>query len=610
MFLPSQIRNSSLLKCFEILSSQDRRKMLIITWVQVVMGLLDLLGVIAIGLLGALSVNGIRSSPPGSRINGILEILKLDDNSFQFQAIALGAIAVILLVSRTLLSISFTRKILHFLSRRGALLSSSLVSRLLAQSLVTIQSSTSQQTLYSVTNGVSLITLQVLAPSIVMIADLSLLLIMATGLFLVDPTTAICTFLMFLFLSVYLYKKMHKRASELGILSAELSIKSNEKIVEVFSSYRESVVKNRRDFYAREIGKTRFELSDVAAESAFMPYISKYVIETAVVLGALFLGAIEFLMMDAEHAVATLAIFLAAGTRIAPAMLRIQQSSIQIKSSIGQAMPTLELIQSLGVSKLTVNTDDLVHTKHDGFISNIQMNNVTFAYPAQINSAISNISLEIPAGSTVAFVGHSGSGKTTMIDVLLGILAPQNGSVKISGLDPLEAISKWPGAIAYVPQDVSIISGSIRENVSLGYPLSESSVDLVNSALEVAQLTTFVESLPKGLDTEVGERGAKMSGGQRQRLGIARAMFTKPHLLVLDEATSALDGETESNISDAIYGLRGQTTVVLIAHRLSTVMAADLVIYLSDGKIVASGKFDELREMVPDFDNQAKLMGL
>jgi ABC-type multidrug transport system fused ATPase/permease subunit len=119
-----------------------------------------------------------------------------------------------------------------------------------------------------------------------------------------------------------------------------------------------------------------------------------------------------------------------------------------------------------------------------------------------------------------------------------------------------------------------------------------------------------VESLPKGLDTEVGERGAKMSGGQRQRLGIARAMFTKPHLLVLDEATSALDGETESNISDAIYGLRGQTTVVLIAHRLSTVMAADLVIYLSDGKIVASGKFDELREMVPDFDNQAKLMGL
>jgi ABC-type multidrug transport system fused ATPase/permease subunit len=443
-----------------------------------------------------------------------------------------------------------------------------------------------------------------------MIADVSLLLIIVTGLFVVDPITALCTFVMFLFLGLYLYKKMHRRASELGILSAELSIKSNEKIIEVFSTYRESVVKNRRDFYAREIGKTRFVLSDVAAESAFMPYVSKYVIETAVVLGALFIGGIGFLMMDAEHAVGTLTIFLAAGTRIAPAMLRIQQSAIQIKSSIGQAKPTLEMIRGLGVAKLALNSDDSVHTKHEGFVSNIRMKNVTFSYPSQGKPAVSNISLDIPAGSTVAFVGPSGSGKTTIIDVLLGILTPQNGSVRISDLDPLEAISNWPGAIAYVPQDVSIISGSIRENVSLGYPISESSTDLIHTALEVAQLKTFVESLPDGLDTKVGERGAKLSGGQRQRLGIARAMFTKPKLLVLDEATSALDGETESNISEAIYGLRGQTTVVLIAHRLSTVMAADIVIYLSHGEVVASGKFDDLREMVPDFDNQAKLMGL
>jgi ABC-type multidrug transport system fused ATPase/permease subunit len=172
------------------------------------------------------------------------------------------------------------------------------------------------------------------------------------------------------------------------------------------------------------------------------------------------------------------------------------------------------------------------------------------------------------------------------------------------------AVAKWPGAIAYVPQDVAISSGTIRENVALGFPEQQATDELVTNALKVAQLHQFVSDLPRGLDTQVGERGAKISGGQRQRLGIARAMFTRPHLLVLDEATSSLDGETEASISDAIHELRGSTTVVLIAHRLSTVRDADIVVYLADGKIKTMGTFDEVRRAVPDFDRQAKLMGL
>ena len=172
------------------------------------------------------------------------------------------------------------------------------------------------------------------------------------------------------------------------------------------------------------------------------------------------------------------------------------------------------------------------------------------------------------------------------------------------------AVAKWPGAISYVPQDVVISNGTIRENVALGYPKEVATNELVFSALKIAQLEDFVSGVANGLDTPVGERGTKISGGQRQRLGIARAMFTKPHLLVLDEATSSLDGETEANISDAIHALRGSTTVVMIAHRLSTVRNADIVVYMADGKVVAKGTFDEVRNAVPDFDRQAELMGI
>ncbi|TRZ86143.1 MAG: ABC transporter ATP-binding protein [Streptomycetaceae bacterium] len=574
------------------------------------MGVLDLLGVVAIGLLGALSVSGLQSQMPGDRVGSALRILHISDSTFQVQATILGVGAVVLLVGRTVLSIFFTRRVLFFLSRRGAAISASLISRLLSQPLLTVQARTTQETLYAVTNGVSLITLQVLATAVVLISDLSLLLIMAVGLFVVDPTTSIGTFVVFSFIGYFLYHFMHVRAGMLGIKSSELNIKSNEKIVEVFGSYRESVVRNRRDYYAREIGKLRFALADVSAEIAFMPYVSKYVIESSVVIGALLIGAAQFVLQDATHAVATLAIFLAAGTRIAPAVLRVQQGSIQIRGALGQATPTLELIEALGGAPMIENVDDTVDIVHEGFISKIQVANTSLTYPNKPTPAIADITLTIPAGASVAFVGPSGAGKTTMIDVLLGVLNPDEGSVLISGLSPLIAVAKWPGAVSYVPQDVVIAAGSIRENVALGYPSEAATDELVMSALKVAHLDRFVAGLPQGVDTPVGERGAKISGGQRQRLGIARAMFTKPHLLVLDEATSSLDGETEASISAAIHAMKGSTTVVMIAHRLSTVRNADIVVYMAEGKIMATGTFEEVRRAVPDFDHQAKLMGL
>jgi ABC-type multidrug transport system fused ATPase/permease subunit len=601
---------SALGKSTRILSKSDRRKILVVAILQMCLGVLDLLGVVALGLLGALSVSGLQSQKPGDRISSVLNFLHISDSSFQTQAGVLGLSALFLLVGRTLLSIIFTRRILFFLSRRGAKISANLISRLLSQPLLIVQARTTQESLYAVTAGVGIITIQIIATSIVMVSDVSLLVIMVVGLFAVDPSTAIGTFLVFSLIGYFLYRFMHLRAGELGAMNWKYSVASNEKIVEVFNSYRESVVRNRRDYYSREIGKIRFALADVSAESAFMPYVSKYVIETAVVVGAILVGAAQLIMQDAVQAVATLAIFLAAGTRIAPAVLRLQQGSIQIRGSLGAAQPTFELIESLGQSVMIENVDDTVDIIHEGFVPEIEIENVSLTYPSKQFPAISNISLSIPSGASVAFVGLSGAGKTTIIDVLLGVLNPDEGSVLISGLPPLSAVAKWPGAVSYVPQDVIVSAGTIRENVALGYPTQEATDELVMSALKVAHLDQFVSNLPQGLDTQVGERGGKISGGQRQRLGIARAMFTRPQLLVLDEATSSLDGETEANITEAIHELRGSTTVLLIAHRLSTVIDADIVVYLAEGKVIAKGTFDEVRNAVPDFDRQARLMGL
>ena len=609
MNVKSYWRSTTIGRSAKVLSRRDQKKVLAVIFIQITLGLLDLLGVAVIGILGALAVSGVQSKQPGNRVNSALQMLHLSDQPFQVQAAILGIVATVLLISRTLFSIFFTRRILFFLSRKGALISASLISHLLSESLVAIQKRTTQETLYSVTSGVNSITVGVLGTTVSLISDGSLLLVMTIGLFLVDPTIALSTFIVFAFIGFLLYRLLHNKARTLGQRDAKINIQSNEKIIEVLNSYRESVVRNRRNFYAQEIGKLRLALANTQAELAFMPNVSKYVVETTVVIGALLISGIQFFMQDASHAVATLSVFLAAGTRIAPAVLRVQQGAISIKGSLGTSSPTLDLIESLADAKVLTEEVDELDVEHVGFIPKIELKSATFTYPNRQNPAVNDVSLVVEPGTTVAFVGPSGAGKTTIIDVLLGILNLDKGNVLISDLPPLDAFAKWPGAVSYVPQDVTISNGTVRQNVGLGFPESEVTDILVRSALHLAQLEDFIKTLTIGFDTPVGERGARISGGQRQRLGIARAMFTSPKLLVLDEATSSLDAQTEVDISNAINALKGKVTILMVAHRLSTVRNADQVVYLENGKLLAKGTFEEVRTSIPDFDKQAKLMG-
>jgi ABC-type multidrug transport system fused ATPase/permease subunit len=328
------------------------------------------------------------------------------------------------------------------------------------------------------------------------------------------------------------------------------------------------------------------------------------------VLGAFLIAALQFALNDSRQAIATLTIFLAAGSRIGPAIMRIQQGLIQIGISIGTARPTLELISELeGVERIP-ETDDVLETVHEGFSPSITVSDLNFSYDPLGKETISNVSFQLQPGQTLAIVGTSGSGKTTLVDLLLGILDPTAGEVLISGSNPIDTILRWPGAISYVPQNVSLIEGTIRENVCMGFPSEQVDDELVNNAIDGASLSRFIVESQLGLDSQVGEVGSKISGGERQRIGIARALLSNPKLLILDEATSSLDAETEAEITESIQLIKGKVTIVIIAHRLSTVRNADLVLYLENGRVLSLGSFEDVRQEIPNFDVQAKLMGL
>lgn len=610
MPLKARYINSTIARALEVLEKADRRKLIWIVLIQAALGFLDLLGVVVIGGLGALSVQGIESQKSGDKVNILLKVFHIQNESLRFQVLILGAAAALIMIIKTVTSIFFTRKTYYFLARKSADISIKLISKILNLSLTKIQKRSNQQLLFIISEGVENILVGILATVVNMASELSTLLILSIGLFLIDPVIAIAAITLFTSVGYILFRKLQLRSREIGVLNSELTVKSNQKILEVLNSYRETVVRNRQSFYSHQIGLLRYRLGSLTSEIKFQPYISKYVIESTSVIGSLALAGFEFGTKNAVHAVAVLAVFMAASSRIAPAALRMYQGGLMVKNSSGSADSTFKLLNELKDVSATIEADSNPDFEYSGFVPDIEVNSLSFRYPNSKERTVSNINLKISHGSIVAIVGPSGAGKTTLVDLILGVLEPESGTIQISGMNPQLVSQKWPGAIAYVPQNTFISQGTIRDNIALGYSTEIVSDEWILSSLKIADLEELVMSLPKKIDTDIGEQGSKLSGGQRQRLGIARALFTSPKLLVLDEATSSLDSLTELNISDAISNLSGSTTVLIVAHRLSTVQKADQVIYIEKGEIKATGTFEDVRNSVPDFDRQAKLMGL
>jgi ABC-type multidrug transport system fused ATPase/permease subunit len=598
-------------KCLRILPKSDQKKFRIVMIIQAGLGLLDLVGVAVLGIIGAMAIRGVQSQPPSPRVSDFLQSIKLNNLTLQQQVAILGVAAALILISRTLLSMYFTWKILNFLTSRSAEISAELTSKFLEAGMTSRTKLGVSEAQYVLGPGVSAISVGVLGSFSTLLSDFSTLVIVGLGVFLIDPITALISFLIFSGIAVTLSLLMNTKAEYIGRNLTNLNIQSNKLVNQIVTGYREVHVRNRRQYYLEEIATSRRRIARLFALNAFMPNIGKYVVEISIVVGGILIAAGQFVSSDAMHAAASLSIFIAAGTRIAPALLRIQQSIIGIKANSGLAQLTIEVLDEFKDKNCLPSLSTNFHnSNNEEFIGRIEIQNLNFAYPNQQDFSLQIAELKIAEGTSVALVGPSGAGKSTFADLILGVIKLDGREVLISGVKPQAAIETWPAAISYVPQEILIIEATLAENIALGFKKTEIDELAVMEALRLAQLEDFIADKPDGIWTLIEERGAGISGGQKQRLGIARALYLKPKLLVLDEATSALDGKIEDGISTSINNLRKKVTTVIIAHRLSTIKNVDSVLYIDHGKIIAVGSFEEVRSLVPDFDEQAKLMGL
>ena len=593
-----------------LFTKQQIRKLTLLLFAQVALGLLDLVGVALFGLVGALAVAGVRFSEPNGFVTQILTFLHFNNFSFQSQVALLGMMAASILLLKTVLAIYLTRKTISFLGQCGKDISTNLMAKLLNTNLSEIRRHSIQSLTYILTGGVESVTVGILGSLIGLVVDCSLLMLMVGMLFTVQPLTAIATLSFFSLVSGAAYLFLNKRSTELGINASKISIESDLRINESFSSFREITVRGARPLYLKEFESIRSQAAKISSEMQFLPNISKYILETSVVFGAILVAAVQFMLTDANSSIATLAIFIMSSSRIAPAALRIQQNAISLKSAFGKANLTFDLFEHLEEIPPILKNNPSGSGAVSDFSPEINIDNLTFTYQGNSEPSLQGINLEIKPGSFVAIVGPSGSGKSTLVDCMLGLQNYDSGTVLISGHRPIVTFDLWPNEVSYVPQEVHLLAGDIRSNVALGYPLKAVSDELVLEALEKSKLIDYLNSDPEGLNKKIGPGETSLSGGQRQRLGIARALYAKPRILFLDEATSALDGSTEASISAELQALKGKMTIIVIAHRLSTIQSADEIIYLENGKIIAKGTFEEVRNSVPNFDVSASTMGL
>ena len=602
----------------DLLPRAKQRRFALLVIVQMFTAMLDLAGVLLITVVGILAVAAMQ---PGSTLPGPVQSLvsAADARGWDIKQLtmACAVLAAAFLVTKSVASGLLARRALRFLAGQQAALSASLASRLLAEPVAVIEQRHSMTTAYALIQGATGAVVGILGSVALIITESALLIVFAITLLVLNPLVTLIAVGFLVTVALYLHRVLGGWSERVGATNARTAIRGNVAIQETVNSYREITVSYRMGLYVRRIRELVVAGAGAQADSAFIGQVPKLVFEATLVVGAVLLAGLQFATADTAAAVGTMVLFLAAGGRVLPSIMRLQGAFITIRSASGGAAATFELSDALGgvpVPAEDVRTlEDLrleLSSTYESFDPSIHLENVTYRYPGSETAALRDVSLSVLPGTSLALVGSTGAGKSTLADAMLGILKPEAGTILLGGEIPHVAARRWPGGISYVPQQVMLVDGTVRDNVALGLPLAVVDDDRVWQALAEAHLADFLREARDGLDTVIGERGVKLSGGQRQRLGVARALFSRPKVLVLDEATSALDAQTEVLISRVISGLHGRVTVVVIAHRLATIRDFDCIAYLENGRLVAQGTFDELRIQVPAFHDQARLLGL
>jgi ABC-type multidrug transport system fused ATPase/permease subunit len=565
-------------------------------WVLLSVLMVNTLDLIAIFILGS-----IVSLIPQFRANNFTQpdtvLNRVEIAGLNFEAsnriLLIGIIAVLVIfICRTYFSLLISRRIFIFLGIQQARVSADLLRKIQNVKYNWLQKQDWQKLIYVVTDGPNASIVGVLGQTANLFSELTLTLLIVIFLLTVNFTWTLILVLFAAMLVIILNQILAVRSVRLGQSISNSSIQTRRNASDVISLFQELRLTNTQEFFLNKFVVNKVEGATAYGRSTWIQQFPKYVFEMLITAAALIL-LILAIQTDIDGRIYL--IFLIAITRVLPALARINTLIISIKSSIGSSLLVFRTVDELNQHgrsepKNTVVTSPRVVNKGPSYL---KVSDLCFQYEDGKN-LLHDISLEIKPGTMSALIGPSGAGKSTLIELITGFYEANRGEITLDGQAISDFIDTNPGRIAYVSQNPYFLTGSILENVALGVSPQEVDLHFVTSLLEKAGANQFIDALPEGVHTQLSEGGARFSGGQLQRIALARALYTNPTFLILDEATSALDGKTEELIISTLENLKTTTSILIIAHRFATIEFAEQVHLLLDGRIVDQGRWQEI----------------
>ena len=564
--------------------------------------LINILDLVAIFILGSI-ISLIPQFKATDSGESILNTNQIKIWSFEFETstsffvISISGVLLIFLL-RTYFSLIISRRIFLFLGTKQAEVSTSLLRKIQKANYSWLRRQNWQSLIYVVTDGANASIVSVLGQSASLFSEVTLALLIILFLLTVNFTWTIVLIAAAALLVLSINRLLVNRSLYLGQAISDSSVQTRRNAFDTISLFQELRLANKGDYFLEKFEGNKMRGATAYGRATWIQQFPKYVFEMLITVSAL---SLLLLATQTQIDGKSYLIFLIAITRVLPALARINSLAISIKSGIGSSILVYETVEELSQNTDTTNSPepDISMELAPAGPSLLRVNNLSFRYDVE-QELLENITFEIKPGTMSAFIGPSGAGKSTLIELIAGFYLPTRGEVTLDGLPVREFVKQHPGRIAYVSQTPYFLAGSILENVALGVPTDLVDRKYVESLLEKAGATHFINGLPEGIDTLLTEGGARFSGGQRQRIALARALYTNPSFLILDEATSALDGKTEDLIISTLESLKVSMTILIIAHRFATIEFAEQVNLLVGGQIIDRGKWHEVARRNPD----------
>lgn len=573
-------------KCFQLISPERRWRWLVLIILALVATGLEMLGAALVYTLVALVAD-----PTGAidvpLIGDLRDLVGGLEQSTVLLAVAGVMGAFFLLRAVAQISISYAQQ--RVAQREGARLANKLTAGYLALPYAFHLRRNTADLIRNVNGAVGKVVKQGFIPIIQVAADIVLVVGLLVVMVIVSPLATVSAIVVVGGSAVLLLFFVQPRLKRLGLITHRMGKTTLKALQQALHGLRDVKLLGREEAFTRVYQVNRDRLARAQYLHGTAVELPRHVMETALVGFILIFFAFAVVSGTAtEEVLSTLGLFAYAGLRVQPSLTRTVRGLNSLKyatAAIDEIHHELGLVKDLRPPGAQ---------PHRPFVSRIELQEVGFRYEGTDEDVLSGINMTIERGQTVGICGSTGSGKTTMVDLITGLLEPTRGRILIDGHDLQEDVRGWQGNLGVVPQMVFLTDDTLRHNIALGLGDDEIDERAMEKAIELAQLREFVDRLPEGLDTGVGERGVRVSGGQRQRVAIARALYRRASVIVFDEGTSALDNTTEAQLMAAIDRLGGDHTIILVAHRLSTVRNCDKVVFTSEGRIEGMGSYDEL----------------